>query len=146
MYGCETWDLKQSQPIDRFSVSWNKAMRNMWCLPPHSHRSYRSYLAGLTNRKHVLDRRYAKSVTMKQRMAISKSNKVCFPVNISFNDQSSLVHCNFNTISKAWRTGSSSNLTSMCSNIKPFNIYSGTSQDDKLIMKNSFLLVFIVLI
>ncbi len=33
-YGCEAKDLKQSQAIHRFSVSWNKAIRKVWCLPP----------------------------------------------------------------------------------------------------------------
>ncbi len=71
-YGCEAWDLKQSQAIHRFRVSWNKAMRKVWCLPRDSHRSY---LAGLNNGKHALDKIYAKSVTMIQRKAISKTVK-----------------------------------------------------------------------
>ncbi len=71
-YGCEAWDLKQSQAIHRFSVSWNKAMRKVWCLTPDIHRSY---LAGLNNGKHAIDKIYAKSVTMIQRMVISKTVK-----------------------------------------------------------------------
>ncbi len=55
-YGCEAWDLKQSQAIHRFSVSWNKAMRRVWCLPSDSHRSI---LAGLNNSKHAIDKIYA---------------------------------------------------------------------------------------
>ncbi len=72
-------------------------MRKVWCLPPDSHRSY---LAGLHNGKHALDKIYAKSVTMLQRMAISKNSKMCYLVNNSFNDQISLMQCNFNIISK----------------------------------------------
>ncbi len=60
-YGCETWDLKQSQAIHRLSESWDKAMRNVLCLTPDSHRSY---LVGLNNGKDALDKIYAKSVTM----------------------------------------------------------------------------------
>ncbi len=38
---------------------------------------------------------------------------------------------NFNIISKAWRTGSSSSLSSVCSSIKSFRLFSETAQKDK---------------
>ncbi len=125
-YGCEAWDLKQSQAIHRFSVSWNRAMRKVWFLPPDSHRSY---LAGLN--KHAIDKIYAKSVIMIQRMAISKNSKMCCLVNNSINDQRSLMQSNFNIISKAWRAGSSSRLSSVCSSIKSFSLFSESAQKDK---------------
>ncbi len=62
-YGCEAWDLKPNKVIHRFSVSWNKAMEKVWCLPPDSHRSS---LARLNNGKHALDKIYAESITMVQ--------------------------------------------------------------------------------
>ncbi len=52
-------------------------MRKVWCLPPDSHISY---LAGLNNGKHALDKIYAKSVTMIQRRAISKNSKMCYSI------------------------------------------------------------------
>ncbi len=127
-YGYEAWDLKQSQSIHRFSVSWYKAIRKVWCLPPDSHRSY---LAGLNNGKLALDKIYAKSVTMIQRMAINKNSKMCYLVNNSLKDKRSLMQSNFNIISKAWRTASSSSLSSVCSSIKSFSLYSETAQKDK---------------
>ncbi len=94
--------------------------------------SHRSYLAGLNNGKHAIDKIYAKSVRMIQGMAISKKNsKMCYLVNNSFNDQRRLMQSNFNIINKAWRTGSSSSLSSVCSSIKSFNLFSGTAQKDK---------------
>ncbi len=119
-YGCEAWDLKYNQTIHRFSVSWNKAMRKVWCLPPDSHQSY---MAGHNNGKHAFDKVYTKSVTMIQRMAISKKSKMCYLVNNSFNDQRSLMQSNFNILSKDWRTGSSSSLGSVCSSIKSFSLF-----------------------
>ncbi len=100
-YGCEAWDLNQSQTIHIFAVSWKKATRKVWCLPPDSHISY---LAGLNNDNNALDKIYAKSVTMIHKMAISKSTQMCYLVNNSFNDQKRLMQCNFNIISKSWGT------------------------------------------
>ncbi len=131
-YGCEAWDLKQNQAMQPFSVSLNKAMRNVWCLSPDSHRSY---LAGLNNGKHLIDQIYAKSVTMKQRKAISKNSKMCYLVNNSFNDQRSLTQINFNIISKAWRIGSSSSLSSVCSSNKSFSLFSESAQKDKPVVQ-----------
>ncbi len=58
-------------------------MRKVLCLPPDSHRSH---LAGLNTGKHAIDKIYAKSVTMIQRMAVIKNSKMCYLVNNSFND------------------------------------------------------------
>ncbi len=38
---------------------------------------------------------------------------------------------NFNIISKAWRSGSSSSLSSVCNSIKSFRLFSETAQNDK---------------
>ncbi len=108
-------------------------MRKVWCLPPDSHRSY---LAGLNNGKHEFDKIYAKSVTMIQRMAISKNSKMCYPVNNSFNGQNSWMQSKFNIICKAWRTGSCSSLRSVCSSKKKsFSLISETAQKDKLVVQ-----------
>ncbi len=97
-YACEDWDLKHNQAIHRFSVAWNKTIMKVWFLHPDSHISY---LAGLNNGKHALDKIYAKSVTMIQRKAISKNSKMCYLVNNSFNDERSLMQSNFIIISNA---------------------------------------------
>ncbi len=68
---------------------------------------------------------------MIQRMDISKNSKMCYLINNSFNDQRSLMQSNFNIISKAWRTGSSSSLSSECSSIMSFSLFSATAQNDK---------------
>ncbi len=107
-------------------------MRKVWCLPPDSHRSY---LACVNNGKHAIDKIHAKSVTMIQRMAISKNSKMCHLINNSFNDQRSLMPSNFNIISKAWRTVSSSSLSNVCSSIKPFSVFSETAQKDKHVVQ-----------
>ncbi len=72
---------------------------------------------------------------MIQRMAISKNSKMCYLVNNSFNDQRSLMQSDFNIISKAWRTGNSSSLSSMCSSIKSFSMFSENAQKDKLLVQ-----------
>ncbi len=56
---------------------------------------------------------------------------MCYLVNNSFNDQRSFMQSNFNIIGKAWRTGSSSSLNSVCSSIKSFSLFSETAQKDK---------------
>ncbi len=63
-------------------------MRKVCCLPPDCHISY---FAGLNKGKHAINNIYAKSVTMIQRMAISKNSKMCYLVNNSFDDQKSLM-------------------------------------------------------
>ncbi len=72
---------------------------------------------------------------MIQRMAISKNSKMCYLVNNSFNDQRSLMESNFNIISKAFRTGSSSSLSSVCSNTQSFSLFSETAQKDKPVVQ-----------
>ncbi len=82
--------------------------------------------------KHALDQIYAKSVTV---MAISKTSKICHLVNNSFNDQRSLMQSSFNIISKVWRMGRSCSLSSVCSSIKSFNLFSETAQKDKPVVQ-----------
>ncbi len=60
---------------------------------------------------------------------------MCYLVNNSFNDQRSLMQINLNIISKAWRTGSSSRLSSVCSSIKSFSLFSETAQNDKPVVQ-----------
>ncbi len=61
---------------------------------------------------------------MIQMMDISKNSKMCYLVNNNFNDQRCLMQSNFNIISEAWRTGNSSSLSSVCSSIKSFSLFS----------------------
>ncbi len=42
---------------------------------------------------------------------------------------------NFNIISKTWRTGSSSSLSSVCSSIKLVSLFSETAQKDKPVVQ-----------
>ncbi len=50
-------------------------------------------------------------------------------------DFRSLMQSNFNIISKAWQTGSSSSLSSVCSSIKSFSLFSETAQNDKPVVQ-----------
>ncbi len=68
-------------------------------------------------------------------MHLSKNSKMCYLVNNSFNDQRSLMQSIFNIISKDWRTGSSSNLSSVCSSIKSFSLFSETAHKDKTVVQ-----------
>ncbi len=56
---------------------------------------------------------------------------MCYLVNNSFNDQRILMQSNFNIISKAWRNGDSSSLSSVCCSIKSFSLFSETAQKAK---------------
>jgi hypothetical protein len=70
-YGSEAWDLSH-RAVTKFSVTWNKAMRKVWRLPPHSRRVH---LVGLNKGSHALDVIYRRFCRMINKMLIQDNNE-----------------------------------------------------------------------
>jgi len=129
-YGCESWDLTHGA-INNFSITWNKAIRKIWQLPPHSHRAY---LVGLNRGSHALDVIYRRFINMVLKMLNQKSNyKMRFMVLNSLSDERSQIAKNMKFIQKGWNIDSNLSIEEMGLIGKKCLIIPQVSQNDDIV-------------
>ena len=90
LYGCQAWQLFDKH-IEQIAITWHRAIRRIWNLPPHSHRAI---LCGLNNGQHIIDSVFRRIVKMYDCMHTNKNQKTMFLVKISKDDKRSIMSRN----------------------------------------------------
>ncbi len=76
-YGSTAWDFTH-EAVKRVGITWNKAMRTLWRLPPNSHNAH---LISLNMGSHALDVIYRRFCNLVMKMVTQdKNSKMQFMV------------------------------------------------------------------
>ncbi len=94
LYGCQGWNLTDNH-VESMVTAWNKGMRKVWKLPPHSHTVL---LCALNDGVHIYDCIFKRFLKMLKCMSNSSNDHILFLTEVAKQDKRSIISRNMKFI------------------------------------------------